>query len=88
MQFEKQLMYLGSRELVFKDGKIMHALSFFDADGQNTVDINVMDDNAVMPQVRSLTFATPCLAVIRLNPAKQEKNAYKLSLVGLSPVKG
>lgn len=88
MQFEKKLVYLGDRTMTFKDGGEMHTLSFFDVDAQDSVDINVMSTNAaIMSQVRSLSFGTSCCATIGLRDAK-DKNTYKLSLVGLSPVKG
>lgn len=88
MQFEKKLVYLGDRAMTLKDGGEMHALTFFDVDSQDTVDFNVMATNAgVMAQVQGLTFGTSCCARIRLRDG-QSKNTYKLSLVGLSPVKG
>lgn len=84
MQFEKKVLYLGDRTVTFKDGTLMHGLSFFDVDGQDTVEVNVMASNtAVCSVLPSVAFGAPCNATFALRAFDK---AYKLALVGLSPI--
>lgn len=84
MQFEKKIVYLGDRTVTMKDGMVLHGLSFFDADAQDTVEVNVMASNtAVCSVLPSVAFGAPCNATFALRAFDK---AYKLALVGLSPI--
>lgn len=86
MQFVKKVVYLGDRTVTLKDGMLMHGLSFFDADSQDTVEVNVMASNsAVCSVLPSVSFGSPCDATFALRPADK---LYKLALVGLSASSG
>lgn len=86
MNFEKKVIFLGDRPMTMKDGSELHGLTFFDADAQDSVNVNVMGSNAaVMSVVRSVSFGAPCVATFALRDA--DKRTYRLALVGLSPVK-
>lgn len=62
----------------------MHGLSFFDVDGQDPVEVNVMASNtAVCSVLPSVSFGAPCNATFALCALDK---AYKLALVGLSPI--
>lgn len=84
MQFEKKVVYLGDRTVTLKDGTVMHGLSFFDGDAQDTVEVNVMASNtAVCSVLPSVAFGAPCNATFALRSADR---LYRLALVGLSPI--
>lgn len=86
MQFEKKVVFLGYKSMTLsRDNAVMHTVSFFDSEAQDTVHVNVMDSNGPVSSVLpSLSFGSPCAASFALRPADR---LYRLSLVGLSPVK-
>lgn len=84
MQFEKKVVYLGDRTVTLKDGTLMHGLSFFDTEAQDTVEVNVMGSNsAVCSVLPSVSFGASCNATFALRSADR---LYRLALVGLSPI--
>ena len=86
MQFDKKVVYLGSKPMTLRDGTQLNSLTFFEPDDQDTVNVNVMASNtAVMSVLPSITFGSPCNATFALRDA--DKRTYRLALVGLSPVK-
>lgn len=86
MQFDKKVVFLGDRTVTLKDGTLMHSLSFFDPDAQDTVGVNVMASNtAVCSVLPSVAFGASCNATFALRPADK---LYKLALVGLSASSG
>ena len=86
MQFDKKVVFLGSKLMKLQNGSEYNSLSFFDPDDQNTVNVNVMTSNtAVCSVLSSVAFGSPCNATFALRDA--DKRTYRLALVGLSPVK-
>lgn len=88
MQFDKKMVYLGYSSMrLSRDNALMHTVSFFDADVQNTVSVNVMDSNgAVSSVLPSLSFGSPTVVTFSLRPG--DKNQYRLGVVGLSASSG
>lgn len=87
MQFEKKMVYLGYNSMTLsRDNALMHTVSFFDADVQNTLSVNVMDTRREVSSVLpTLAFGAPCNVTFSLRPG--DKSQYRLGLVGLSPLK-
>lgn len=91
MQFVKKMVYLGYSSMTFaRDNSVMHTVSFFDAEDQNTVSVNVMDSRtAVSSVLPSLSFGAPCQTTfsVRTTTDKQSGKSYcKLGLVEVVPV--
>lgn len=85
MQFTKKVVYLGCSPMTLRDGTVLNGLSFFDAEDQQTVSINVQASNtAVCSVLPSLDFGSPCNATFALRDA--DKRTFRLALVGLSPI--
>ena len=80
MQFDKEVLFIGTKEMVLKDGTVMNTVTFYvDAD---TVDVNVLASNVpVMSAVRSLSFGDKAHATFAL---RKRDNVYRLSLAGLA----
>lgn len=86
MQFDKELLYLGNRDVPLRDGTHLTAVNFFDPDEQNTVDVNVVSSNTpVLDVLPFISFGSSCIATFALRPG--DKRLFRLALVGLSPVK-
>lgn len=90
MQFTKKVLYLGYKSMTLKDGAVLNSITFFDAEDQDTVQVNVAAANqAVTALLSDLAFGSPCNATfgIRNTVDKQSGKSYlKLSLAGLSPI--
>lgn len=80
MQFEKDIVFLGYRDMLLKDGTQLYTVSMY-VDGQ-TLEVNVTASNvSVITVVKSLSFGDTSTATFSLR--KVEK-LYRLSLLGLA----
>ena len=80
MLFDKDVVYLGYREMTMKDGTVLYAVSMY-ADGQ-ALEVSVLATNAaVMSAVKSLKFGDSAVATFALRKADK---LYRLSLTGLA----
>lgn len=80
MTFEKEIVFLGYRELVVKDGSVLYTVSMY-VDGQ-ALEVNVMASNIpVATAVKSLSFGDTSTATFSLRKADKQ---YRLSLVSLT----
>lgn len=82
MQFSKEVIFLGYREMSLKDGAVLYTVSMFVDDG--TLEVNVLASNVSLAgALRSLSFADKCLATFTL---RKVDKLYRLSLLSLSDV--
>lgn len=80
MSFEKEVVFLGYRDMQLKDGTILHTVSMY-VEGQ-ALEVNVMDSNiTVMSVVKSLSFGASATATFTLRKADKQ---YRLSLSALA----
>lgn len=81
MRFQKDVLFLGMQENTLKDGSKFYKVSFFLAEEQVTVDVNVMGSSAdLVALLRNLKFGTPRKATFVLRPFDK---VYKLGLVSV-----
>lgn len=80
MLFDKDIVYLGYREMTMKDGTVLYTVSMY-VDGQ-ALEVSVLATNAaVMSAVKSLKFGDSAVATFALRKADK---LYRLSLTGLA----
>lgn len=80
MQFVKNVVFLGAKEMILRDGSKLVTISFYV--DESTVEVNVQATNsAVMDTVSSLSFSDTCTATFMLRRADKY---YRLSLVSLA----
>ena len=80
MLFDKDVVYLGYREMTMKDGTVLYTVSMY-VDGQ-ALEVSVLATNAaVMSAVKSLKFGDSAVATFALRKADK---LYRLSLTGLA----
>lgn len=86
MQFTKKVLYLGYKSMTLKDGAVLNSITFFDAEDQDSVQVNVAATNqAVTALLSKLSFGSPCDATFALRPSDK---LYRLALAGLSESSG
>ena len=84
MRFTKKVLYLGYKSMTLKDGAVLNSITFFDAEDQDSVQVNVAATNqAVTALLSQLSFGSPCDATFAPRPADK---LYRLALAGLSPI--
>lgn len=82
MQFQREAIYIGYKEMVLKDGTTLYSITFYVDD--DTVTVNVLATNTpVCSMVRGLSFGDKCLATFTL---RKSDKLYRLSLTGLADV--
>ena len=82
MQFEKDVIFLGYKDMTLKDGSLLRSVSFYVDD--ETLTVNVLGTNLpLMAALAALSFADKCCANFTLRKADK---FYRLSLTGLANV--
>lgn len=80
MNFEKDVSFLGFREMSLKDGTVLYAVTFY-VDGQ-ALEVNVLATNLpVVNVVKTLSFGDSITATFSLRKADK---LYRLSLVSFA----
>lgn len=80
MTFEKEIVFLGYRDMILKDGTVLYTVSMY-VDGQ-ALEVNVMASNIeVASVVKSLSFGDTSTATFTLRKADKQ---YRLSLSALA----
>lgn len=80
MTFEKDIVFLGYRELVVKDGTVLYTVSMY-VDG-SALEVNVMASNIpVASAIKSLSFGDTSTATFSLRKVDKQ---YRLSLSALA----
>lgn len=82
MQIEKDVVFLGYKDMLLKDGTVLYTISLFVDDEPFTLYVSA-SNTEVVSVLPSLAFAANCCATFTLR--KQDK-LYRLSLVRLSNV--
>lgn len=80
MTFEKEIVFLGYREMVLKDGTVLYTVSMY-VDG-SALEVNVIASNIpVATAIKSLSFGTSVVATFTLRKVDKQ---YRLSLSALA----
>ena len=80
MEFAKEVVYLGSKDMILKDGTVLVTVSLYV--DNSPIEVNVLSSNVpVMGVVRSLAFGDKVTATFTL---RKVDKLYKLSLSVLS----
>ena len=82
MEFVKEVVYLGSKDMIFKDGNVLVTVSLYV--DNSPIEVNVLSSNVpVMGVVRTLAFGDKVSATFTL---RKVDKLYKLSLSALANV--
>lgn len=80
MNIEKQVVFLGTKEMVLRDGTILYTITFY-VDG-SALEVNVLASNTpVMSAVKALSFGDTCTVTFSL---RKVDKLYKLSLASVA----
>lgn len=80
MNFEKEAMFLGYKEMNLRDGTVLSTITFF-VDG-SALEVNVLASNKpVMSAVQFMSFGDTCTVTFSL---RKVDKLYKLSLVSVA----
>lgn len=80
MEFQKEVVFLGTKEMKLRDGTVLVTITFF-VDG-SSVEVYVQATNeAVMSVVKSLKFADTCTVTFAL---RKTDKLYKLSIAAIA----
>lgn len=82
MQFQKEVIFLGFKEMRLKDGTSLLAVSFYVDDEPVTVHVQ-SSNNSLCTVLYGLSFAAKCLATFTL---RKSDRLYRLSLAELCDV--
>lgn len=82
MQFQKQVVYIGHKEMTLKDGTKLYSITFYVDDESITVNVPALNVAAwtIFPV---LSFGDKCLATFTL---RKSDKLYRLSLSDLADV--
>lgn len=82
MEFTKEVIFMGVKDMTLRDGTLLHSVTFF-VDGE-AVTVNVLDTNGpVVSKLLMLEFTDKCLATFTL---RKTDKLYRLSLTAISNV--
>lgn len=79
MTFESNLLYLGMKEMSFKDGRKMFSVEFY-AQQEGSIKINLWEDSPILPHLKSCSFGQALRCSFRLRPVEK---GYHLSLLSV-----
>lgn len=80
MEFEKQVIFLGTKEMKLRDGTVLFTINFY-VDG-TPIEVNVQSTNkSVMSVVETLQFADTCIVTFAL---RKTDKLYKLSIASIA----
>lgn len=80
MEFSKDVVFLGTKEMKLRDGTVLYTITFY-VDG-SALEVNVLATNKlVMSAVEALSFGDTCTATFSLRKADK---LYKLSLASVA----